>query len=79
MQRVQIQFSAEQLQALQSEASASNRALAAIVREAVDAWISGRQRRQRLARALEEVGGFRSGLGDLAENHDRYLDQNERP
>ena len=75
MQRVQIQFTVAQAEALRRQAAASDRSIAAVVREAVDAWIASGERRQRVDRALAAIGGFHSGLGDLAENHDRYLDE----
>jgi ABC-type transporter Mla subunit MlaD len=75
MHRVQIQFTAAQAEALRRQAAASDRSIAAVVREAVDAWTASDERRQRVDRALAAIGGFHSGLGDLAENHDRYLDE----
>jgi hypothetical protein len=41
----------------------------------VDAWLAADERRDARDRALELIGGFHSGLGDLAEDHDRYLDE----
>jgi ABC-type transporter Mla subunit MlaD len=75
MHRVQIQFTAAQAEALRRQAAASDRSIAAVVREAVDAWTASDERRQRVDRALAAIGGFHSGLGDLAENHDRYLEE----
>ena len=48
--------------------------MAALTRGAIDAWIAAEEREGRINRALAAVGGFHSGLGDLAENHDRYLE-----
>jgi hypothetical protein len=45
------------------------------VRDAVDAWIEADGRRRQGDRALAAIGGFHSGLGDLAEHHDQYLDE----
>jgi hypothetical protein len=75
MRRVQMQFTEDQMEALRSGASAANRPVAAIVRQAVDAWIANEGRSRLVDRALAAIGGFHSGLGDLAENHDRYLDE----
>lgn len=75
MHRVQVQFSDEQVRALQNEAASTGRPVAAVVREAVAAWMEDGERRQRVDRALAAIGGSRSGLGDLAEDHDRYLDE----
>lgn len=70
-----MQFTEEQMEALRAGASVTNRPVAAIVRQAVDAWIAGDERHRLVDRAIAAIGGFNSGLGDLAENHDRYLDE----
>lgn len=70
MQRVQVQFTEEQVAALQERARASGRPIAGIVREAVDAWIAADERQSRIDRALAAIGGFRSGVPDLSANHD---------
>lgn len=75
MHRVQVQFRDDQARALLERARASRRPVAAIVREAVDAWIASDQQSGARERAVAAIGGFHSGLGDLAENHDRYLDE----
>ena len=75
MQRVQVQFTQEQIDALAQRAAGSGRSVAAVVREAVDVLLAGDEQRRRIDRALASIGGFRSGLGDLAEEHDRYLDE----
>jgi predicted transcriptional regulator len=74
MKRVQAQLRDDQVRALGELAGASNRPVAAILRDAVDAWIEADGRRRQRDRALAAIGGFHSGLGDLAEHHDRYLD-----
>jgi hypothetical protein len=75
MQRVQIQLTDTQFRELEQRAESTGRPIAALVREAVDAWVAADVRRRRIDRAVAAIGGFRSGLGDLAENHDRYLDE----
>ena len=75
MQRVQIQFTDDTARALREWASRSGRPVASLVRDAVDAWLAADQRRWARDRAMESIGGFHSGLGDLAEQHDRYLDE----
>jgi hypothetical protein len=75
MQRVQVQLTDEQLKALRKHADATGGGVAATVRKAVDFWISNEERTYQLDRALEAIGGFHSGLGDLAERHDAYLDE----
>jgi hypothetical protein len=75
MKRMQVQFTDEQARTLQERASDSGRPIAAVVRDAVDAWISADAQHERHELALAAIGGFHSGLGDLAEHHDRYLDE----
>ena len=75
MRRVQIQLTDEQIRALRIRADGSRRPLAAIVRDAVDAWVSADDRRLQRDRALASIGGFHSGLGDLAERHDEFVDE----
>ena len=73
MERVLVQLTPGELARLRQRSSASGRSVAALVREAVDEWIARDERVGRAERALGVVGQFRSGLGDLAENHDRHL------
>jgi hypothetical protein len=75
MKRMHSQFTDAQAAALERRSSESGRSVAALLREAVDAWMAGDERRARLERARASVGGFHSGLGDLAEHHDEYFVQ----
>jgi hypothetical protein len=75
MQRMQVQFTDEQVRTLRERASDSRRPIAAVVRDAVDAWIAADAQHRRREQALAAIGGFHSGLGDLAEHHDRYLEE----
>jgi hypothetical protein len=75
MRRMQVQFTDEQVRTLQERASDSRRPVAAVVRDAVDAWIAADAQHRRRELALAAIGGFHSGLGDLAEHHDRYLEE----
>lgn len=75
MERMQLQLSAEQIRALRDRSAASGKSVASLIREAIDAWIGVDERKARIERALAAAGGFHSGLGDVAENHDRYLDE----
>ena len=57
--------------------------MAALVRESVEAHVvkvssGGALKPDKWERALRAVGGFRSGVNDLAENHDRYLGARKR-
>lgn len=74
MERVQIQLTDGQLRALRARSSATGQPIAALVRDAVDEWLPRADRERRVQRALAAIGRFQSGLGDLAEDHDRYLD-----
>lgn len=76
MVRTQIQLTDSQARALRALAAAEGRSMADIIRESVEALLAGRGVRDRdevKQRALAAVGNFRSGLGDLAAEHDRYL------
>lgn len=72
MKRVQVQFTAEQVERLRRAASARNVSVAQLVRESVDAHLTvpGEDVRRR---ALERIGGFHSGRGDVARRHDDHL------
>jgi hypothetical protein len=73
MERILVQLTGTELAALRERSSTSGRSVAALVREAVDEWIARHERGGRVEQALGAIGRFRSGIGDLAENHDRYL------
>ncbi len=75
MRRVQVQFTEAQVDGLERRATESGRSFAAVVREAADALLAEDERHRRVERALSAIGGFHSGLGNLAEDHDRYLDE----
>ena len=75
MRRMHGQFTETQASALERRATESGRSVAALLREAVDAWLVADERRALIERARNSVGGFHSGLGDLAENHDEYFVQ----
>jgi hypothetical protein len=75
MRRMQFQLTDEQAAALESSAAASGRPVTQVMREVVDDWRLNMDRRRRIERAKTAVGGFRSGLHDVAENHDEYLVQ----
>ena len=75
MRRVQVQLDEAQLAVLRREAEGRRTSVAGVVREAVEAWIAERERSSRSERAVAAVGGFHSGLGDLAERHDDYVNE----
>lgn len=77
MIRTQIQLTEEQARALKAHARREERSMAELVRESVAEYLARRRAPDihdlaRRARGLK--GRFRSGCPDLAEAHDRYLD-----
>ena len=77
MIRTQIQLTEAQAQALKVQARREERSMAELVRECVAEYLTRRrtpdvQELARRARGLK--GRFRSGVADLAEAHDRHLD-----
>ena len=78
MKRVQIQFTDELARELEEQSQASGQPVAELVRRAVVRMLAEDERRLRWDRALAAVGRFHSGLGDLAENHDNYLNEGSR-
>ena len=75
MKRVLVQLTDDQLAAIDRARSHSGRSASAVVREALDQWVAREDRQQRWQRALAAVGGYRSGLHDVSERHDLYLDE----
>jgi hypothetical protein len=78
MIRTQIQLTDAQYKALRECAQNRSVSMAEIIRESVELYLrqsSFQSSEERRRRALEVCGQFRSGLGDLAEQHDHYLDE----
>ncbi len=78
MNRKQIQFTERQLAAIRKEARRRRISEAAVVRDAIDRSLERTKRpsdarSRQIARAIASVGGFRSGLKDIAQQHDREL------
>ena len=77
MIRTQIQLTEEQARALKTRARLEERSVAELVRECVAEYLARRPAlnvRELAHRARDLKGRFRSGCPDLAEAHDRYLD-----
>lgn len=77
MRRVQIQVPEEQYARLETRAAAAGESIAATVRRALDVQDASEARRARIDVALEAIrsANYRSGLPDVAENHDEYFVQ----
>ena len=76
--RTQIQLTATQVQALRAQARLQDRSMADLVRESVTEYLARRpavDRDEVARRALALAGRYRSGCRDLAEDHDKYLDE----
>lgn len=76
MVRTQIQLTEEQAVALRELAVREGRSMADVIRGSLDLALRSRgafAREEAKERALDALGGFRSGLGDLALDHDRHL------
>jgi len=78
MLRTQIQLTEEQSQRLKTLAAREGKPVAELIRRSVDAMLAsvgnldeGEKRR----RALEAAGQFHAEISDLAEGHDRYLNE----
>ena len=74
--RIQVQVTTAQADFLRGLGAETGRSLADLVREAVDGLIQehqGTDPKARRTSALSVVGRFRSGLADVAAEHDRYL------
>jgi len=78
MKRAQIQFTDEQARRLREVADKGGRSVAEVVRESVSEYLKHRvevDREELKRRALAVVGKYRSDTRDVAEEHDRYLDE----
>ena len=79
MVRTQIQLTEQQARRLRAEARAQGVSLAEMIRRFVDAGLAAEETNRSVlyARAGELVGRFpdRRGARDLAQEHDRYVDE----
>ena len=76
MKRTQIQLTASQYFALKNHSAARDTSMADLIRQAIDSFLEKAtdiDHEERKRRAISAAGQFRSGLGDLATDHDRYL------
>ncbi len=76
MKRIEVEFTDEQMRALERRARSGTRSVPELVREAVAASLRNEfqpDRDELIRRAREAYGRFRVGPADLATEHDRYL------
>lgn len=74
MLRTQIQFEPDEYERLRKEADRRGCSISAVVRESVRATLDNQVQTSGRELAASLVGKYRSGLSDLATNHDEYLD-----
>lgn len=76
MVRTQVQLTKTQAQALKQMAAERGVSVAELIRQSLERFLQSagtEDREQRRRRAIAAAGRFRSGLSDLAAEHDRYL------
>lgn len=76
MKRIQIRLTEAQYFKLKNLSASHNTSMAKLIRQAVDAFHNMSldiDHDERKRRAIAAAGQFHSGLGDLAADHDRYL------
>lgn len=75
MVRTQIQLTEEQAERAKRAAASLGISMAEFIRQSLDVALSKAPEEQaRRKRALGIVGIVKSGLSDLSENHDKYLE-----
>ncbi|MGK0619585.1 CopG family transcriptional regulator [Meiothermus cerbereus] len=76
MVRTQIQLEQDQLRRIRELAHQEGISIAEVIRRAVDQMLQDTEqaRRWKKERALSAVGRFASGLQDVSQAHDRYLE-----
>ena len=78
MVRTQIRLTEQQAQKLKSMAAARGISVAELVRQRVDLLIktAAEPMHQEMVQKLKELAGkYTTGITDLAENHDSYLEE----
>jgi predicted DNA-binding ribbon-helix-helix protein len=74
MLRTQIQIEKDVLARLRQEAARRNCSVSALVRESIEHALQKTDLNSDIAPLRELCGKYRSGTGDLAINHDAYLE-----
>ena len=78
MIRTQIQFTESQMRSLRTLARQEERSVADLVRQSVAEYLlrqPPRDRTESVERAKALIGRYRSGCPDLAQHHDRHLEE----
>lgn len=77
MVRTQIQLTEEQAAKLKEIAHAGGESIAAVIRRALDRYLENQEpnRPSLYRQASAVIGKYRSGVPDIAVEHDRYLDE----
>jgi hypothetical protein len=76
MIRTQVQLTKKQMAMVKQIAAERNMSMSEVIREGIDCYLHQSlavDRNERIRRALEVSGRFRSGLADVSERHDDYL------
>lgn len=76
MERLQVQLTENQLQALRHLSATNGKSISELIRRGVDLYLAGLQhsnREQQIERALRVAGKFSSGSSDGSAQHDRHL------
>jgi hypothetical protein len=73
--RTQISLTEAQHAGLREVAAARGVSMSEIIRRAIDETLRAAGREGRIERAVESLGGFRSGHTDTSEDHDAALEQ----
>lgn len=82
MIRTQVQLTETQMRTLKRLATERGVSVAALIRQSVDLFVRTAglvDEKEQRRRALAVVGRFHSGRGDLAAEHDRYLEAAYHP
>ena len=77
MTRMQVQLTEDQVEKLKRRAQQKECSVSALVRQAVDSLLAEEDEEyaEKWRRATAVIGCFSSGLTDVAERHDDYLDE----
>lgn len=76
MVRTQVQLTEEQLALIKQIAAERNLSMSEVIRQGMDSFLRQSvtvSREERVRRALEVVGRFRSGRSDVSARHDEHL------